>query len=261
MVRAVHLHYTFLVPRRLVGSLPDAATGTMRGGLVRKFVKLSVVPVAVLAVACGRGKSNDQQAALNADLKRDLEAASASSVELASTARDYQPTRFVSAIESPKSSAPVRRRNVRRPVAKPAAAAEQEVAKAPDPAPENKVAVAEPEKSTETPAPAIDTPTNVAVSPRPTPVGSAPASTDAGSGGVGGGSRGGGLGGIGEAIGTVIGVVIIRGGAGGVDHCDPRTDRRPTNGPIALPDPRVPTRAGGGIIPNDRFPRRPTFPR
>ena len=227
---------------------------------MNKLVKFSVLPVAAFAVACGRGKSNDR-AALNADLKRDLEAASASSVELASTSRDYQPTRFVSAIESPKSSAPVRKHNVKRPVAKPASAGNEEVAKAPDPAPENKVAVAEPTPSTETPAPAIDTPTNVAVTPRPTPVGSAPAPADAGAGRVGGGSQGGGLGGIGEAIGTIIGVVVIRGGAGGVDHCDPRTDRRPTNGPIALPDPRVPTRAGGGIIINNPLPRRPTFPR
>jgi hypothetical protein len=219
-----------------------------------------VLPVAAFAVACGRGKSNDRSA-MNADLKRDLEAASASSVELASTSRDYQPTRFVSAIESPRASEPVRRRNVKRPVARPASRSNEDVAKAPDPAPENKVAVAEPQPSPETPAPTIDTPTNVAVTPRPTPVGSAPAPSDAGAGGVGGGSRGGGLGGIGEAIGTIIGVVIIRGGAGGVDHCDPRTDRRPANGPIALPDPRVPTRAGGGIIPNDRMPRRPTFPR
>jgi hypothetical protein len=237
-----------------------AAYGPMRGGLVHKFVKLSVLPVAALAVACGRGKS-PEQTALTADLKRDLEAASASSVELASTARDYQPTRFVSAIESPRSSAPVRRRNVRRPVARPAAAVDNHVAKTPDPAPENKVEVAEIEQSTEAPAPAIDTPTNVAVTPRPTPVGSAPATTDAGSGGIGGGSRGGGLGGIGEAIGTVIGVVVIRGGAGGIDHCDPRTDRRPTNGPIALPDPRIPTRAGGGIIPNNPYPRRRGLPR
>ena len=176
---------------------------------MHKLVKFSVLPVAALAVACGRGKSSDQPT-LNADLKRDLQAATASGVELASTAREYQPMRFVSAIESPKASAPVRRRNVRRPVARPAAASDNEVAKAPDPAPENKVAVAEPEPATETPAPTIDTPTQVAVSPRPTPVGSAPASGDVGSGGVGGGSRGGGLGGIGEAIGTIIGVVIIR---------------------------------------------------
>jgi len=189
----------------------------MRGGLVHKFVKVSVIPLAALAVACGRGKS-PEQAALTADLKRDLDAASSSGVELASTAQNYQPTRFVSSIESPRESAPVRRRNVRRPVARPTAAAEPNVAKAPDPAPENKVEIAEIEQSTEAPAPAIETPTNVAVTPRPTPVGSAPATTDAGSGGVGGGSRGGGLGGIGEAIGTVIGVVVIRGGAGGVDN-------------------------------------------
>ena len=227
---------------------------------MNKVVKFSVLPMAALAVACGRGKS-PEQTALTADLKRDLAAASTSGVELASTAREYQPTRFVSSIESPRSSAPVRRRNVRRPVAAPTTSTEDAVAKTPDPAPENKVEIAEVEQSTEAPAPAIDTPTNVAVTPRPTPVGSAPATTDAGSGGMGGGSRGGGLGGIGEAIGTVIGVVVVRGGAGGVDHCDPRTDRRPTNGPVAFPDPRIPTRAGGGIISNNPFPRRPTFPR
>jgi len=227
---------------------------------VHSFLKISVLPVVALAVACGRGKSSEETA-LTADLKRDLEAASSSGVELASTAQNYQPARFVSSIESPRSSAPVRRRNVRRPVAVPAAAAENEVAKSPDPAPENKVEVAEIEQSTETPAPAIDTPTNVAVSPRPTPVGSAPATTDAGGGGVGGGSRGGGLGGVGEAIGTIIGVVVIRGGAGGVDHCDPRRDGRPSNGPIAFPDPRGQPRAGDGVIANNPFPRRPTFPR
>lgn len=227
---------------------------------MRTFVKLSVLPVAALAVACGRGNSKDQTA-LSADLKRDLAAASASSVELASTAREYQPARFVSAIESPETSAPVRRRNVRHPVVRHTAANEQNVAKAPDPATETKVDVAEPTPSTEAPAPTIDTPTNVAVTPRPTPVGTAPASTDVGSGGVGGGSRGGGLGGIGEAIGTVIGVVIIRGGAGGVDHCDPRTEGRGrgSNGPIYIPNSRIPVGASG--LPNTTYPRRPTFPR
>jgi hypothetical protein len=224
---------------------------------VHKLVKVSLLPVAVFAVACGRGKS--ESAALADDLKRDLEAASAANVELAP--RDYQPTRVVSAIESPRSSAPVRRRSVRRPVAQPVAANEPEIAKAPDPATENKVDVAEPQPAEETPAPAIDTPTQVAVSPRPTPVGSAPAPVDAGSGGVGGGSRGGGLGGVGEAIGTIIGVVVVRGGAGGIDHCDPRRDgRRPNNGPIALPHPQYPGPAGGGIIAQNPFPRRPTFP-
>jgi hypothetical protein len=229
---------------------------------VHKFVKFSVLPVAVLALACGRNESVDQATVLADDLKRDLEAASASSVELAATARDFQPTRVVSAIESPRSSAPVRRRSVRRPVAQPVAANEPEIAKAPDPLPENTVDTPEPQPAEEAPAPAIDTPTNVAVSPRPTPVGSAPAPTDAGSGGVGGGSRGGGLGGVGEAIGTIIGVVVVRGGSGGIDHCDPRIDgrRRPNNGPIALPNPRYPGPRGTDIIAQNPFPRRPTFP-
>lgn len=228
---------------------------------MHKFVKLSVLPVAAFAVACGRGKSTQEQSALSADLKRDLAAASSSGVELASNVGDYQPTRFVSAIESPKASAPVRRRNVRKPVAHPASLGAGEVAKSPDPVTtENKVDAPEPQPSTETPAPTIDTPTNVAVTPRPTPVGSAPATTEAGAGGVGGGSSGGGLGGIGEAIGTVIGVVIIRGGAGGVDHCDPRTDRRPTNGPIGMNPPifAPPPMGNGGSV-NTRMPRR--FPR
>lgn len=225
---------------------------------MRKLVKLSVLPIAAFAVACGRGKSTEDRSALSADLKRDLAAASASGVELASNVGDYKPTRFVSAIESPTTSAPVQHRNVRRPVARPASAGAGEVAKSPDPATENKVDVPQPQPSTETPAPTIDTPTNVAVTPRPTPVGSAPSTTDVGAGGVGGGSSGGGLGGIGEAIGTVIGVVIIRGGAGGVDHCDPRTDRRPTNGPIGVYPPMGPPPLGRGGSPNGRIPR--TFP-
>ena len=225
---------------------------------MRTFVKLSVLPVAALAVACGPGNSKDQTA-LSADLERDLAAATASSVQLASTSREYQPARFVSAIESPATSAPVRRRNVPKAVARPKAASEQKVAKAPEPAPEATVEVADATPSVEAPAPTIDTPTNVAVTARPTPVGSAPAPSDAGNGGVGSGSRGGGLGGVGEAIGTVIGVVIIRGGAGGIDHCDPRTDgRRGANGPVYIPNSRVPIAIG---VPNNPYPRRPTFPR
>jgi hypothetical protein len=216
--------------------------------------------VAALAVACGRGKSNETTA-LNADLKRDLDAASATSVELANTARDYKPTRFVSAIESPTGSVPVKHSTPRKPVKKPAAASNQEVARAPDPAPEAKVEATQTESSratSEAPAPVIDTPTQVAVQPRPTPVGSAPAPTDAGTPST---SGGGGLGGIGEAIGTVIGVVIVRGGAGGIDHCDPRTDGRGrTNGPIYMPNPTMPTR-GGGIIINNPMPRGRGFPR
>ena len=220
---------------------------------MNKFVKVSVLPVAALAVACGRGKSADKDAALTADLKRDLAAASASSVELANSG-DYQRTRVVSAIESPATSAPVRKRSVHKPVARPASTGEGQVAKSPEPAVENKVEVAQPEPSTETPAPAVETPTTVAATPRPTPVGTAPATTDVGSGAVGGGSRGGGLGGIGEAIGTIIGVAVIRGGGGGIDHCDPRTDGRGRY-PVYMPPGR--SRLPNGQIPRGPFPINP----
>ena len=221
---------------------------------MNKFVKVSVLPVSALAVACGRVKSADKDAALTADLKRDLAAASASSVELASSVGDYQRTRVVSAIESPATSAPVRKRNVHKPVARPASAGEGQVAKSPEPAPENKVDVAQPEPSVEVPTPAVEAPTTVAATPRPTPVGTAPATTDVGSGAVGGGSHGGGLGGIGEAIGTIIGVAVIRGGGGGIDHCDPRTDGRGRY-PIYMPPGR--SRLPNGQIPRGPFPINP----
>jgi hypothetical protein len=58
----------------------------------------------------------------------------------------------------------------------------------------------------------------------------------------------------------VIGVVIIRGGGGGVDHCDPRTDRRPTNGPIGVyPGMGPPPLGRGGSI-GRTMPPRGTFP-
>jgi hypothetical protein len=216
-----------------------------------------VLPVAALALACGR-QDADESAVLADDLKRDLQAASSSGVELAATARDFKQTQVVSMLESPQTSAPVRKRTVRKPVAQPLAANEPEEKKAPDPAPENKMDVAEPTPAEETPAPSIDTPTQVAVSPRPTPVGAAPAPVDAGAGGVGGGSAGGGLGGVGEAIGTIIGVVVTRGGGGGIDHCDPRTDRRrPPNGPVAYPGTIYPGANGGwgGAVNNPIPPR------
>lgn len=223
------------------------------------FVRLSVLSLAALAIACG-GRRDETASTVADDLRKDLDAATAASVELASTARDFRPTRFVSAIESPRAAEPVRRSPVKRRVARPAAvAAQPEEAKSPDPAPQNDVAVAEPEPAPEAPAPAIDTPTDVAVAPRPTPVGTSLPAGDGDGAANGGGSRGGGIGDIGEAIGTVIGVVIIRGGAAGVDRCE-RHPRGPRNGPVyGVPD--FGGYGGGrGAIPN-QIPISPTFPR
>jgi len=67
-----------------------------------------------------------------------------------------------------------------------------------------------------------ETPTPVAETPRPTPVAvSYPDPANAGNGGSGDMGRGG----SGNGDGGGIGIVIIRGGVGRGDHCDPRTDR------------------------------------
>jgi hypothetical protein len=70
-----------------------------------------------------------------------------------------------------------------------------------------------------------------------------------GQGGIGDRSAGGGLGGI---LGGIIGAVVIRGGHGGVDKCDPRTDGRRRGGIGGVfdrPDFGMPVPTG-----------RPTFP-
>ena len=102
-----------------------------------------------------------------------------------------------------------------------------------------------PVTATETPEAAVAaaTPQPTAEPSRPTPVGPIP-SGSGGSGGSGTGSAGTGSGshgsgpGIGDVIGTVFGVVI-RGGIGDDDHCDPRTDGRRRRDPIAI-NTRVP---------------------
>ena len=59
---------------------------------MHKLVRFSVLPVAALALACGRSKDANESAVLADDLKRDLQAASSSGMELAATARDFNQT-------------------------------------------------------------------------------------------------------------------------------------------------------------------------
>jgi hypothetical protein len=218
---------------------------------VRKISKVTTGVVMLAAVACGR---SEKDAKLSADLRKDLDRASSSRVELASSARGYRPTQVVSAIEQPKGAEPVRRTVTKRPIPKPAAATQPEVATSPAP---------EPTPTVEAPAPVDQT---VAEAPSPAP---APATTPAEEPAVvtrprpipisypGDGDRGAGQGG-GVDIGTAIGIigVVIRGGTGGIDHCDPRTDgRRGRDGTNGHPVP------GGGLggIMGGAAPR-PTFP-
>jgi hypothetical protein len=115
--------------------------------------------------------------------------------------------------------------------------------------------------ATPTPAPSPSTePTVIAQQPaEPQAPASAPTAgrgddgRSIGEGGIGERRRGGGLGGV---LGGIIGAVVIRGGHGGIDKCDPRTDGRRRGGIggmggvlIDRPDFGLPLPAG-----------RPTFP-
>ena len=83
--------------------------------------------------------------------------------------------------------------------------------------------------------------------PAPLPV---PARGGSGAdGGLGQRGRGRGIGGLGGILGGIIGGVVIRGGHGGVDKCDPRTDGR--TGGIFIMGPN-----SGMPLPTGTFPRR-----
>lgn len=214
---------------------------------MRATAIISIIPVGLLIAACGGG---DRQAnrALSADLQRDLAAASATSVELASASHAYKPTRFVSAIEQPGGPAPAPRATVKRPAPRRVTTARApESAVAPEPAPEPEIVA--PEQVAVTPEPATATaPEPTVIAPRPTPMpASYPGSVDRGTRGSGGG--------IGEGIGGIIGV-IIRGGNGGIDHCDPRTDGRSRRGGgIFYPGSgRIPINPIIGAVIGDRMP-------
>lgn len=205
---------------------------------MRKILTLSVLTAAIVAAGCSRSSSPDE--GMTADLERDL--------ALATSARPQNAV--VSAIEGGPTEAPSgRSKGMRGPVAvrkrtpKPSPSPViQEVAAAETaadiPAQASTPAVAEP-----SPAPA-PVPEAVVIAPASEPVvetarGSGPSAGngDEGArgsdGGSGGGRRGGGWG--------VIGV-IIRGGAGGVDHCEKHDGRRRGGGI----DQEVLGRIGGG---------------
>lgn len=191
----------------------------MRTSLVRKLV-----PIALVAMACGRGASDS--ATITDDLRKDLEAASSARPELASASGAYQATSFVSEIEQSNGAAPVQQAPVPRRVAARSANLQQNETHSPAPEPQSEVQVAEtPAETPQAPAPQSDVPSVPSVAPRPSalPV-DVPSMQGTGNGGGGGGGIGTGRGG--EGIGDIIGVVI-RGGGVGVDHCPPRRRGRP----------------------------------
>ncbi len=178
------------------------------------------VPALSLALVLGAcGKPQEPASALPDDLQRDLAAASAGS-DLATATQSYKRARFVSAIEMSKAAQPARR--PRSAPHAPRAMVTHQVASgrttevAPDPVAtmESPETVSTPEA--QAPAPAVV----IAQQPTPEPM---PMPAGGGGGDVGNQGHGGGLGGL---LGGIIGAVVIRGGHGGVDKCDPRTEGR-----------------------------------
>jgi len=223
---------------------------------MRKHVKVAALSLAVLAGACGTKK--ETTAALPDDLQKDLAVASAPSSDLATAPKSFEKTQVVSAME--RTTAPARVKAIVKskrhtkpmmrpePVRKPAVevaaadvAGESEMAPAPTArAPQGSDMPTIPEPIATAPEPGNE--------PAPSPV---PNRGGSGDGGSGVGRRGGGIGGLGGIFGGIIGAVVIRGGHGGVDHCDPRTDGRSRTGGIYIMGPN-----SGMPLPTGTFPRR-----
>jgi len=206
------------------------------------------ITAGVLGAILGCGTTAPNPAVAD-NLKRDLEAVSASSVQLASAQAGYNRASVVSQIEQTNGSVPIQR--APQPTRRPKGITGQgDTQRTPDSQVANEV------QTSETPAPqpevqvaADDVPRVPTVSPRPVPaaVDNSVGATD-GRGRVGGGMGP-------PSIEDVIGVVIRGGGGyhGGPDHdrCEPR-GRRPIGRGFPL---RIGVGIAGGQI-LDRIVRR-----
>ena len=198
---------------------------------MRKTYLLLAGAGAVLLAAC----SGDKKAAMNDDLRKDLELASSNDGITLANSSDNAGTQVVSAIE--RTTPPVRQQapstRVRRHRVAPKAPPQVVRTQAP-------ATVAESEPQSVAPEPVANDPTPV--SPRPQPVAvSYPSGSS--SGGDDGRSTGSG---VGAVLGTILGAVIRGGVVGDGDQCDPRTDGRRARGGILINN-RLPGRVGGGI--------------
>lgn len=188
---------------------------------------------AVLLAAC----SGDKKAAMNDDLKKDLELASSNDgITLANSGSAG--TQVVSAIE--QTAPPTRQQTpstkVRRHKAAPKSPPQVVRTQAP-------ATVAENDQQSVAPEPVSNDPTPV--SPRPQPVAvSYPSGSSSGGddGRVSTGST------AGAILGTILGAVIRGGVVGDGDQCDPRTDGRGRRGGISI-NQRIPGRVGGASRP------------
>lgn len=197
----------------------------------------AAVTITLLAAACSEHPAKAPIVA--DDLKQDLAAASVSAGALATPPAKYERLRFVSSVEASRAT-------VKAPRPKPAPHHEHMVADKKD-GPESNtgttveevaVAVESPAATTvtETAAPAEDTYIDERASMRT----GAGGSSAAPQGEHGRSGRG-----IGAVLGSIFGGVVIRGGYGDDDKCDPRTERRGSGrGSFSMPQPVGGTRFG-----------------
>ena len=219
----------------------------------KTYLLLAGAGVVLLAAAC----SGDKKAAMNDDLKKDLELASSNDGITLANSTGNPSTQVVSAIErtTPPVRQPTPSTRVRRHRAAPKAPPQVVQVEAP-------AAVAEAVPQSVAPAPSGDEP--IPVSPRPQPVAVSYPNGPSSGGDDGRVSTGSSTGSI---IGTILGAVIRGGVVGDGDQCDPRTDgRRTTRGGISINN-RIPlpgriggtSRSGGpsigGISIGSRIPR------
>jgi hypothetical protein len=202
---------------------------------MRKTYLLLAGAGAVLLAAC----SGDKKAAMNDDLKKDLELASSNDGITLANSSVNGGTQVMSAIEqtTPRTRQQTPSTRVRHRHAAPKAPPQVVQTEA-------NATVEETELQSVAPEPVANDPTRV--SPRPQPVAvSYPSGPSSGGddGRVSTGST------AGAVIGSILGAVIRGGVVGDVDECDPRTDgrraRRPSvNNRIPFP---MPGRVGGAI--------------
>ena len=213
---------------------------------MRTTWKLSALSLVLVLGACGRRE--EKAAALPDDLKQDLAAASAGG-DLAPAPLGYQRARFVSAIEQSRAAQPARRPKAAHHAMHAMVSHESASATTTDvaPEPEMVMASATPEPVSTQDAPTPEPAVEVAPQPSPEPVRQAGAGEEIGAGDRG---RGSGLGGL---LGGIIGAVVIRGGHGGVDKCDPRHEGRGgTTIVIGRPDFGYPVPIGQPTFPGSR---------
>jgi hypothetical protein len=188
---------------------------------------LAVGLAALALAACGKNGASPNRA-MSDDLKRDLQLASSSSLDLAS----QQASKSFALTEIGQSSAPSPSLVVKKGAGPKAVKSKTPTVKA-APAEIVDTKAEEPTVAVMAQAPSPTTeptpdPTAPAV-PRPSPTPIDPNGGEGAHGQNGGGNNPGAGDGGGSILGGIFGA-IIRGGVVDGDHCDPRTDRRPRHG-------------------------------